>query len=513
MGSDATEVTGPDLAKGVEASGLQDGGMLAGHVAGQPVLLARRGDEFFAVGGTCTHYGAPLADGIMTGTTVRCPWHHACFDLRTGEAVRAPALRSLARYRVERRGALVVVGDEIAAPPRQRAPAASPESIVIVGGGAAGDAAADMLRREGYAGPVTVISADTDAPYDRPNLSKDYLAGSAPEEWIPLRPNSFYEERGITVMLSSPVAAIDTRQRRVTLASGAAHAYDRLLIATGASPIRLPDAVGGETVRYLRSLADSRALIADAARARSAVVIGASFIGLEVAASLRQRGLDVHVVAPEARPLERVMGTAISDYIRARHESNGVTFHLGRTVASAVKGGVTLDDGARIAADLVVAGIGVRPDVSLAQHAGLAVDNGIVVNEFLETSAPGVFAAGDVARYPDHRTGEKIRVEHWVVAQRMGQTAARNMLGQRERFDAVPFFWSVHPDAQISYVGHASRWDAEDIDGDVASGNAAVRYRLNGRALAVATLGRDRASLEAELALERATPAAQEVRA
>jgi NADPH-dependent 2,4-dienoyl-CoA reductase/sulfur reductase-like enzyme/nitrite reductase/ring-hydroxylating ferredoxin subunit len=503
MSSDSPTLTGPDLTAGIPLSQLRDGGMLAGHAFGSAVLLSRAGDELLAVESTCTHYGAPLAEGLLVNGTVRCPWHHACFDLRTGEAVRAPALRPLARFDVERRGDSVFVTGKSPGEPPRRSPPSAPERIVIIGAGAAADAAADVLRREGFDGSVTMIGAETDAPYDRPNLSKDFLAGSAPEEWIPLRPQSFYTERDITMALGSPVTAIDVARRTVSLENGASHGFDRLLIASGASPIRLPDHVAGGQVRYLRSLADSRDVIAAASQAKRAVIVGASFIGLEVAASLRQRELDVHVVAPEAHPLERVMGRALSDQVRARHESNGVVFHLGRTVAKVARDGVTLDDGTRVAADLVVAGIGVRPNDALAKAAGLAVDNGIIVDEHLETSAPGIFAAGDVARYPDRRTGERIRVEHWVVAQRQGQTVARNMLGHRERFDAVPFFWSVHPDMQISYVGHASEWDATDIDGDLAEGNARVTYRKGGRTRAVATVGRDRASLDAEIAMER----------
>ncbi len=485
-------------------SEIPDGGMLAGHANGQPVLVARRGDELFAVGASCTHYGGPLAEGLLVGDTVRCPWHHACFSLRTGEAVRAPALNPIARFKVERRGATAVVTGALPEPPRPKRDAKSPAAVVIVGAGAAGDAAADMLRRLGYAGSLTMIGADPDAPYDRPNLSKDYLAGNAPEEWIPLRPADYYTARDIALVLGQRVAAIDRKNRRVTLENGAHHAYDALLLCTGASPIRLPKSVDADgRVRYLRSLGDSRALIAAASSARTAVVIGASFIGLEVAASLRARKLDVHVVAPEPRPLERVMGRALSDFVRGLHETNGVTFHLGHTAATVGKDGVVLDDGSRVAGDLVVAGIGVRPNDELASAAGLTVDKGIVVDERLETSQPGIYAAGDVARYPDRRMASRIRVEHWVLAQRHGQAAARNILGFDAPFREEPFFWSNHYGTAIAYVGHAERWDEEAVDGSVADADCAVRFRAAGRTLAVATVGRDRVSLQAEVAMER----------
>ena len=510
MSDEHAELTGPDYAQGIPLASLADGAMLAGHANGKPVLLARQGDEIFAIGAACTHYGGPLGDGLLVGDTVRCPWHHACFSLRTGEALRAPALKPVARWTVERRGTMVHVTSEIGADelfveaqPIARANETTPASIVIVGTGAAGNAAAEMLRREGYAGAVTMIGAEDALPYDRPNLSKDYLAGSAPEEWIPLRTPGFYKSHDITLVLGKRVTKIDVESKRVTLDDGATHDFGALLLATGADPIHLPTPVAaGGRVLYLRSLADSRAIVAAAKDAHSVVVIGASFIGLEVAAALRARELTVHVVAPEQRALERILGPELGDFIRGVHEAHGVVFHLGHTVTQIDVGSVTLDNGDRVTADLVVVGVGVRPRLELAEQAGLTVDKGVVVDAFLETSAPRIYAAGDIARYPDALTDAHIRVEHWVVAERQGRTAARNMLGRRERFDAVPFFWSQHYDQSISYVGHAEKWDAIEIDGSPADGDGAVRYMASGKRIAVATVGRDHASLEAERAME-----------
>jgi NADPH-dependent 2,4-dienoyl-CoA reductase/sulfur reductase-like enzyme/nitrite reductase/ring-hydroxylating ferredoxin subunit len=510
MSASPSDSTGPDLALGVALAALADGALLAGHVGDDAVLLARRGDECFAVGATCTHYGAPLADGLLVDDTVRCPWHHACFSLRTGEALRAPALAPLACWATEVRDGRVFVRERVESAARRVVPIASaPGRIVIVGGGAAGFAAAEILRRSHFAGEVVMLSDDAAAPVDRPNLSKDYLAGTAPEDWIPLRDDRWYAEQRIDLRRKTSVARIDAGARDVVLGDGTRIAYDRLLLATGAEPVRLSlSGIDLPHVFTLRTLDDCRAIIARAAAARCAVVMGASFIGLEVAAALRTRGLEVHVVAPDRRPMERVLGPQFGDFVRALHEDRGVLFHLEDTATAIDPQRVTLRSGGTIDADLVVAGVGVRPRLALAEQAGLALDRGVVVDAHLETSVPGIYAAGDVARWPDPHSRSSIRVEHWVVAQRQGQTAARNMLGGRERFEAVPFFWSQHYDVPINYVGHAEAWDETTVEGDLAGGDCLVKYRHQGRVLAVASVHRDLASLQAELALERALSAA-----
>ena len=501
------EASGADLSQGIAIDDLPLEGMLAGRVGDESVLLVRRTERFFAVGATCTHYGGPLADGIAGDDTVRCPWHHACFSLETGEAVRAPALSPLPCWSVEQRDGKVFVRDrKPAAPARTLAgSSAAPRSIVIVGGGAAGFAAAERLRREGFSGSLVMLSNDEAPPVDRPNLSKDYLAGTAPEDWMPLRPEGFYAEQAIELRLNVNVARIDVGSRDVVLDDGSRVPYDRLLLATGAEPVRLAlPGIELPHVHTLRTLRDCRAIIEQAATARRAVVLGASFIGLEVAASLRARSLEVHVVAPDKRPMERILGPQLGDFVRGLHEDHGVVFHLENTPDSIEERRVRLQSGATIDADLVVAGVGVRPRTALAESAGLAIDRGVLVDAFLETSVPGIFAAGDIARWPDRHSGEPIRVEHWVVAERQGQTAALNMLGRREAFDAVPFFWSQHYDVPINYVGHAPAWDELAIDGDVGARDCAVRYKRNGRVLAVATIYRDVESLTAELQMETA---------
>ena len=507
--SEPSKPTGPDLAQGIPLDDLADGGMIGGHVGEEPVLLARRGDEFFAIGSACSHYGGPLAEGLAVGDTVRCPWHHARFSLRTGEAIGAPAFNPVACWRVDKRDGKACVRDKIEPSARRRAVQArsaseNAERVVIVGGGAAAFATAEMLRREGFAGSVTLLSSDDAAPYDRPNCSKDYLAGNAPEDWIPLKPAEFYREHAIDVALGTNVTGIDVKARQVAVAGGRNVAFDKLVLATGAEPIRLDIPGASEPhVHVLRSLGDARAIIANAKEARHAVVVGASFIGLEVAASLRARELEVHVVAPERRPMERILGREFGDFIRELHEEHGVVFHLEET-ATAIDGHkVKLKGGTTLSADLVVVGIGVRPRTGLAEQAGLAIDRGVVVNEYLETSAPGIYAAGDIARWPDPHSGEKLRIEHWVVAERQGQTVARNILGRRERFADVPFFWSQHYDLPINYVGHAEKWDKLEIEGDIKARDCVVRYRRDGKLLAVASIYRDVDSLKEELAMER----------
>jgi NADPH-dependent 2,4-dienoyl-CoA reductase/sulfur reductase-like enzyme/nitrite reductase/ring-hydroxylating ferredoxin subunit len=507
--SGPAQLSGPDLTQGVALSTLADGATLLGQAEGEAVLLARRGDEVFAVGATCTHYGGPLAEGLFDGQGVHCPWHHACFDIRTGEAVGPPALDGIACWNVERAGDLVRVRGK--RPTAARGPAAGPSSVVIVGAGGAGNAAAEMLRREGYSGPIRMIGAEETPPVDRPNLSKDYLAGTAPEEWIPLRRPDFYAERRIDLEVGVRATALDPATKRLTLSNDRTVEYGALLLATGAAPIRLgiPGA-NAPHVHCLRTLADSRRIIADSQGKKQAVVIGSSFIGLEVAASLRAREVAVTVVAPEARPLEHVMGAALGDFVRALHESHGVRFELGHKPASISDGTVTLDDGRTLAADLVVMGVGVRPSTELAEAAGLRVDRGIVVDARLRTSAPDVFAAGDVARWPDPVSGRLIRVEHWVVAEQLGHAAARSMLGREEPFRAVPFFWSQHYDVPINYVGHAESFDRVEVAGSVADRNCLVAFREGGRIAAVASIYRDRESLEAAAALERNDQAALE---
>ena len=499
------KLSGPDLSEGVALAELGDGKMLLGHANGDAVLLARRGEEIFAVGATCTHYLGPLGEGLFVDEAVRCPWHHACFDLRTGAPMRAPALNPIPCYEVIRQGERVRVGARLPEPKPPASPARAPARIVILGAGAAGHTAAETLRREGYRGQLVLIGADAALPVDRPNLSKDYPGGHRTRRMAAAAPaRSSSSSTRSTCSSAQGRSRWTPRASRCSFDGGGAYGYDKLLLATGADPVKL-DLPGADLphVHYLRTLGDSRAIIAAAESARRAVVIGSSFIGLEVAASLRARNLEVHVVGPDAVPLARVMGPELGGFIRKVHEEHGVVFHLETRPRAIDEDSVILDNGVRVPAELVVIGVGVRPAVFLAEKAGLAVDRGVLVDEYLQTSVADIFAAGDIARWPDRHSGERIRVEHWVVAERQGQTAARNMLGKQEKYDAVPFFWSMHYDVGINYVGHASAWDRVEIEGSFDERDAAVRFIAGESTVALATIFRDQESLQFELQLEQ----------
>jgi NADPH-dependent 2,4-dienoyl-CoA reductase/sulfur reductase-like enzyme/nitrite reductase/ring-hydroxylating ferredoxin subunit len=496
------QLSGPDLKSGVELDKLIENEPFLGHYEGEAVILVRQGDHVFAMAGTCSHYGGPLAEGFVVGNTIRCPWHHARFDIHTGEAEGAPALNPLSCFNVRRQGNTVAIAGKMEADFHVPCPQ-SPSSVVIIGAGAAGAACADMLRTKGYAGPVTLVADEQPSPVDRPNLSKDYLAGSAPEEWIPLRTPDYYQSIQVDFVAGNPAIRIRPDEHKVSLRDGRTLDYGALLLATGAEP-RLLSIKGSNLphVLRLRSLADSNAIIAKARQARNCAVIGSSFIGLEVAASLRSRGREVTVISQESVPLANVLGNELGRFVQRLHEKHGVRFLLDTKPQAILDDKVEIDQGRSIDAGLVVFGVGVSPRTSLADDAGIKVDDGVVVDEMLRTSASDVFAAGDIARYPEPISGELTRIEHWVVAERQGQSVARSMLGIGGPFHQTPFFWSQHYDVQISYVGHASKWDSCQIEGDLDKSNACAVYRRTDRIIAVATIGRDRLSLQVEAAME-----------
>lgn len=491
----------PDFTRWTPIDAIPDGGMQATLVDGQAILVCRNGDALHAIGANCPHQGAPLAEGLLVDGVIYCPWHHARFDCATGASLCAPAFDALPRYTVDRRGdTFSITGSSPTSekPPRKRI---SGEPMVIVGGGAAGFAAADALRREGWEGEITLFSDDPSQPYDRTALTKDYLDGSVSDDQMAI---ARHDLASLGVKFDAlRVERIDAASKKIALSDGRRVTYGKLLLATGASPVR-PELPGVDMphVTFLRSLDDCKRILSRTKSAHRVAVIGGSFIAMEAAASLRSHKLDVEVIAPEPRPMEKNFGPEISDLIVATHREKGVKLNLGVKVARIKSNSVVLENNVRIEADLVIIGAGVAPRLELAKAAGLAVDRGLTVNSRLRTSAPDIYAAGDIARWPDPISGERIRVEHWVVAEKQGQTAAANMLGADRSFDAAPFFWTKHFDLAIHYSGHAESWDELVVDGDIQKRDATVRFQKGGRTLAIATIGRDRGSVAAELELE-----------
>lgn len=489
-------------------SDLRDGEMKEFSAGETRILLARVDGRFHAVSATCTHYGGPLAEGTLCGTRVMCPWHHAVFNVVSGDLEEPPALDALTCYDVRVEGERVLVsvpenGSDRRTPAMvQRDTAADSRQFVLIGAGAAGYAAAQTLREEGFRGNVVMITREDRAPYDRPNLSKDYLHGHAEPEWMPLRPEEFFKDHDIQLVLNKEVTRVDARNKTIAFDGGEMMEYDALLVATGGAPVRL-NIPGSDlkNVCLLRSFADADSIIETASRSRRAIVVGASFIGMEAAYSLRERGLEVTVVAPSREPFEATLGMEVGALFRREHESHGVRFKLGSIVyrfdGTHNVEAVTLDNGERLEADMVVVGAGVRPVTHFLEGVELDEAGGVVVDSRLR-AADGIYAAGDIASFIDSRTRERIRIEHWRTAQQQGRTAARNMIGRDVEFDAVPFFWTRQFDAGLLYVGHAKSWDEIIYRGEVSSREFLAFYVKNDRILAVAGMNRDREMAEIE---------------
>lgn len=466
------------------------------EVRGEEVMLIRIGEHVHAWGHKCTHYGGPLSEGVVSGHSVICPWHTARFDLATGAMESAPALDDLPRYAVKLEEGQLYVG------PKQRAtfPAVGGKddrTFVIVGAGAAGNAAAETLRREAFAGRIVTITPESDGPYDRPNLSKDYLSGEAKPEWIPLRSPEFYKKQGIEIVTGRRVTAVDPDTRTVSFGDGERMKFDRLLLATGGVPRKL-DVPGSDLENFflLRSLADARRIVAAVQQARTAVIIGSGFIGMEAASSLRHRGLTVHVASQDDVPFVRVFGERVGRFFCDLAERNGVVFHPGCTPTE-VQGdgkvrGVVLSDGSRLQADLVIAGVGIDPAVDCVRAAGLVQDGAVPVNAQLRTRAESIYAAGDIALVPDPHTGQPRRIEHWTVAERQGQHAARAMLGSTVPYDEVPFFWTMQFGVALQYVGYVRKPDRIVLRGSPDRGKFLAGYYENGTLRAAAGVGMDK---------------------
>src|SRR5215204_394086 len=487
---------------------LRDGEMKEVSIDERRILLARVGDNFHAVSATCPHYGAPLAEGVICGTRLVCPWHHAVFNVVKGDLEDPPALDSLVSYDLRVQGERLFVSlpedveDRRTPAMVKRDSARDSRQFVIIGAGAAGYAAVQTLREESFHGNVVMITREDRAPYDRPNLSKDYLQGHAEPEWMPLRGEDFFKEHDIDLVLNREVSHVDARTKMITFESGETMDYDALLVATGGAPVRL-NIPGADlkNVCVLRSFADADSIMEAAAHSRRAVVVGASFIGMEAASSLRERGLEVTVIAPSQEPFETTLGTEVGALFRRVHETHGVRFQLGNIVyrfeGSHKVEAVTLDNGEQIETDMVVVGVGVRPVTQFLDGVELDHAGAVVVDSRLR-AADGLYAAGDIVSFPDPRAGGHVRIEHWRTAQQQGRTAARNMLGRNVTFDAVPFFWTRQFDAGLLYVGHAPAWDEIIYSGDIASHEFLAFFVKDNRVLAVAGMNRDREMAAAE---------------
>ena len=496
-------------------SDLRDGEMKEVSVGETRILLARVDDKFHAVSATCPHYGGPLAEGVLCGTRVVCPWHHAAFNIVNGDLEDPPALDALISYdvRVEGERILVNVPDDAKdrrTPEMVRHDALSdPRQFVIIGAGAAGYAAAQTLREEGFRGSLVMITREDRAPYDRPNLSKDYLHGHAEPEWMPLRPEQFYRGHDIKLLLKKEVSRVEPHAKKITFESGETMDYDALLVATGGAPVRL-NIPGSDlkNVCLLRSFADADSIIETATRSQRAVVVGASFIAMEAAFSLRERGLDVTVVAPSQEPFETTLGAEIGEVFRREHEAHGVRFKLGcivyRFEGNHQVEAVMLDNGERIETDMVVVGAGVRPVTQFLEGVELDESGAVVVDSRLR-AAEGVYAAGDIASFVDTRRGKRERIEHWRTAQQQGRTAARNVVGRDVEFEGVPFFWTRQFDVGLLYVGRATSWDEIVYRGEVSSRDFLAFYVKDNRVLAVAGMNRDAemAAVEELMRLDR----------
>jgi apoptosis-inducing factor 3 len=451
------------------------------------VHLVRLDGRVYAVGNKCTHYECKLHEGVLLGRTVVCRCHDARFDVTTGKVLAAPALNDLPTFPVRVENGDILVGPAVKAKfPKPEG--SDPRTFLLVGGGAAGNAAAETLRREGFAGRIVMVTAEADPPYDRPNLSKEFLSGEAKPEWMPLRGEKFYANQKIELLTGARVTALDPKGKTVTLHDGRKLSFDKALLATGGAP-RLSTVPGGqeEGCYTLRSFADARALVEAAAGAKRAVLVGAGFIGLELASALRTRGLAVDVVAPEAFPLAHIVGDRIASWLKARHEKNGVSFYLG-TTAARVTGprgakAVELTDGKTLKADFVVFGLGVTPALDYLAGSGLVENGAVPVNGQLQTRHPDVLAAGDIAVVDGQR------IEHWVVAERQGQHAARSMLGSTAPYADVPFFWTRQTGISLKYVGAARSWDAMAWRGSTEQDKFLAGYYRGGRLLAAASVG------------------------
>ena len=484
---------------------LQNGQMQQIAVGDSEILLSKIEDKFYATGAFCSHYGAPLAKGVLCGERIVCPWHNACYNAIAGQQEEPPGLDSLTHFtvRVEGEDVLVEIPESVSqhrtVEMARYEPNIDERTFVVLGAGAAGTAAVEVLRQQGFQGKIVTISAEQIPPYDRTKLSKAYLQGDAKPDALPLREPGFYEQHNIELRFGSAVTKVNASNKKITLADGSSIEYDSLLLATGGTPRKL-DVPGADldNIFTIRQPEDVNSILNVVKEAKKALVVGSSFIGMEAAASLIQQGLEVTVVSPDDVPFKKILGDKLGKMFQNVHEEEGVTFKFGKKAVEFVGKerveSVTLDSGEEIATDLVILGVGVNPNTDYLEGIELNdKDKSIPVDKYLQTEIKDIFAAGDIASFPYAPMAESTRIEHWRLAAQHGRIAATNMVGNRREVDRiVPFFWSGQYDLKLRYVGHCEDWDDLKIDGDLQQPEFLTYYLKGDRVMAVAGINRDK---------------------
>ena len=465
------------------------------EVGGEKILLVRDGDAVRAYSAICPHAGAPLEEGALCNGRIVCPWHKGAFRISDGSLVEPPALDGLSRYPVRIDGGDIFVEPTAEPQPQARAHSDA-RTFAIVGAGAAGATAAAALREFGFGGRILLIGREPGLPFDRTSLSKFVVAGEMkPEETPLLRPDDYYSAQKIE-RIEAEVVRFDVRSRELTLADNRAITCDRALIAPG-GVAKTPEIPGVDKagVHVLRSREDAAAILGDLRPGARAIVLGSSFIGLEVASCLRAQKASVTVISPEEIPFVRQFGENIGRSFRSLHEANGVIFEAPAKAARLEGEGrvseLVLEDGRRLAADLVVVGVGVRPATDFIVGAQLTKDKGLQVDTTL-CLAEGIYVAGDAAAFPIAPDGKPTRIEHWRVAQQQARVAAANMMGGNRLYEAAPFFWTYHYGKNFEYLGHAESWDDEVVCGDIAKQQFAALFLQGERVAAVVACERQR---------------------
>lgn len=470
------------MTKAFSLSQLPAGHMHKVKVGDYDVLLSNVEGEVYAIENKCSHYGAPLSDGALCAHRVRCPWHHACFDVRTGEQIEAPGIDGVAKFDVKIDGDDIFLSDEpvktntpdFPAPVNEHeTPPDNRYDYLIVGGGAAAAYAVEAIRAEDKEGTILMLSRDRLPPYDRTKVSKNFMQENAASETLPLRSAEFYHKLNVYFRAGTQVQKLDLKAKSARLSDGTTVNYDKVLMATGGRPNTL-DVPGADLdgVHTVRKPKDARLAREQVEEGTKVVIIGGSFIGLETAMSLGKRGGDITVVTPETTLFEKAFGAEVGDYIQRLHEEAGVKFELGRK-CKAINGkdratGVLLDNGTELPAETVIVGIGVTPVTDYISGIAFQDDHSVAVDGHLAVHAADAYAAGDIATYPD-REG-MLRIEHWKVAGQQGRIAGRNMAGKKEPYQMVPYFWTNQQGTNFRYVGHGTDYDRIVYDGRVGQG-------------------------------------------